>query len=407
MSPRISSSRLSAWLVVGFCFLALALVFSARAALGLVMPVWVSELGWTKSFISGAGAAALIVMACVAPVAGRLADRHGPRTVLALGLIAAGLGAITIAVGSSQLVFVIGFSLVSALGFGAVGSHVVSTGVARLFEENRGLAIGIATSGATAGQFVIVPLIAYMLTAASWRWSFLALALACLLLTPLLWKMLDRPAEGNVASKVRARPTDLRAEVVDLVRQPVFHALFWSFLLCGYTTTGIIETHLIPYSAFCGFPPLPSATAYGVLSAVNFGGMILAGWLADRVHRPTLLAAIYVLRGLTFIILMNVAASYETLLLFAVAFGVVDYSTVPITASLVASHLGIERMGLAMGLISAGHAIGGSLGAFLGGYLFDLTASYGLVWWSGIWLAMAAAVLVLPLGERGREAKPA
>jgi MFS family permease len=97
---------------------------------------------------------------------------------------------------------------------------------------------------------------------------------------------------------------------------------------------------------------------------------------------------------------MNVGANYETLLVFAVAFGVVDYSTVPITSSLVASHLGIERMGLAAGLISAGHAVGGSFGAFLGGYLFDATASYNLVWWSGLWLAVVAAGLVLSLGER-------
>ena len=407
MLHRGTSSRFSAWLVVAFCFLALALVFSARAALGLVMPVWVRELGWTKSFISGAGAAALIVMACVAPVAGRLVDRNGPRSVLAIGLVAVGLGAVIVGFSSSQPSFVVGFSLVSAIGFGAVGAHVVSTGVARLFDESRGLAIGIATSGATAGQFLIVPLIAYLLAAASWRWSFLALALGCLLLVPLLWRLLDRPAKAGESANAQARPTDIRTEVEDLVRQPVFHGLFWSFLLCGYTTTGIIETHLIPYSVFCGFPPLPSATAYGVLSAVNFGGMIGSGWLADRVHRPTLLGAIYFLRGLTFMILMNVGASYETLLAFAVAFGVVDYSTVPITASLVASHLGLERMGLAMGLISAGHAVGGSLGALLGGYLFDAMASYGLVWWSGVWLAVVAGVLVLPLGERAREPKTA
>jgi MFS family permease len=397
MSTR-EPHRRSAWIVVGFCFLALALVFSARAALGLVMPIWVRELGWTKCFISGAGAAALIVMACVAPVAGRFVDRHGPRSVLALGLAAVGLGAVIIALASSQPIFILGFSLVSAIGFGSIGSHVVSTAVARLFQQNPGLAIGIATSGATAGQFVIVPIIAYMLTALSWRWSFVALALGCLLLVPPLWRLLDRPAAGT--SNDQPRPADIRAEVGDLVRQPIFHALFWSFFLCGYTTTGIIETHLIPYSAYCGFPPLPSATAYELLFAVNLGGMILAGWLADRAHRPTLLAAIYAVRGMTFLILMDVGESYETLVVFAVAFGIVDYSTVPITASLVASHLGIERMGLAMGLISAGHAVGGSLGAFLGGYLVDLTASYDLVWWSGVWLAVVAAVLVLPLGER-------
>jgi predicted MFS family arabinose efflux permease len=144
-----------------------------------------------------------------------------------------------------------------------------------------------------------------------------------------------------------------------------------------------------------------------VLSAVNFAGMILAGWLADRMHRPTLLGGIYMVRGLTFLILMNVGASYETLLTFALAFGVVDYATVPVTASLAASHLGIERMGLAMGLISAGHAVGGALGAFLGGYVFDLTGSYSLVWWSGVWLAVLAGILVLPLGERGLQARMA
>jgi hypothetical protein len=105
-------------------------------------------------------------------------------------------------------------------------------------------------------------------------------------------------------------------------------------------------------------------------------------------------------RGVTFLILMNVGASYEVLLAFAVMFGVVDYATVPVTASLVASHLGLERMGLTMGLISAGHSVGGALGAFVGGYVFDSTATYTLVWWSGVWLAILAGLMILPLGDR-------
>jgi len=111
----------------------------------------------------------MIVMACVAPVAGRLVDTNGRRSVLAIGLVAVGLGAVIVGFSSSQPRFVVGLSLVSAIAFGAVGAHVVSTGVARLFDESRGLAIGIATSGATAGQFLIVSLIAYLLAPASWR----------------------------------------------------------------------------------------------------------------------------------------------------------------------------------------------------------------------------------------------
>ena len=403
MSTARTSSSLTPWIVAAICFLALSVAFSPRATLGLAMPIWVRELGWTKSFVSGAGASALIVMACVAPFAGRLVDRVGPGLTLVAGLSATGLGALIVAAASSQAIFVLGYSLVSAIGFGIVATHVVSTGVARLFKKNRGLALGIATSGATAGQFVIVPLVAYVLTQASWRWSYLGLAMACLLLIPLLWRLLGSAADQRQATVENAKASDWRTDVGYFMRHPVFHGLFWSFLLCGYTTTGIIETHLIPYSAFCGFPPLPSATAYGLLSAVNLGGMILAGWLTDRVHRPTLLASIYALRGLTFLILMNVGASYETLVLFAIAFGIVDYSTIPVTASLAATHLGFERMGLAMGMISTGHSIGGALGAFFGGYLFDVTASYTLVWWSGVWLALLAAVLVLPIaGGRGQ-----
>ncbi|MCP4206758.1 MAG: MFS transporter, partial [Shimia sp.] len=95
-----------------------------------------------------------------------------------------------------------------------------------------------------------------------------------------------------------------------------------------------------------------------------------AGWLTDRMNRPLLLGMIYLLRGLTFVLLINIGADYATLIVFAVLFGAVDYSTVPVTASLVASHIGLRVMGLTMGLISAGHSVGAALGAFLGGYLF-------------------------------------
>lgn len=401
MAGRIETMG-RAWVVVGLCFLALALAFSARAALGLIMPVWSSELGWSRSFISGTGSAALIAMATIAPFAGRLADRHGPIPVLAIGLGALTIGCALVAINSSQVLFAVGFGGLSAIGFGIVATHIVSAGVARMFEANRGLAIGIATSGATAGQFVIVPLIAWVMSTSSWRWSYAALALASLILIPFLlaWMSRGRATRDGAARENEKEKPGLGRDVAYLVRRPAFHALFWSFLFCGYTTTGIIETHLIPFAAFCGFPPLPSATAYGVLSAVNMVGMIAAGWLADRVNRPMLLGGIYLLRGLAFIVLMNVGTSFETLLAFAVMFGAVDYATVPVTAGLVASRLGLDRMGLAMGLISTGHSVGGALGAFVGGYVFDNTATYALVWWSGVCLAVTAGLIVLPLADR-------
>lgn len=386
------------WTVVIFGFLALSLAFSSRAALGLIMPVWQAEFGWTSSYISGVGATALVIMAMVAPFAGRLVDRRGSQFTLNLGMGLLGVGCALVAVMNGRLMFVIGFAGFSAVGFGIVATHVVATAVTRGFSVNQGLATGIATSGATGGQFLIVPLIAALLAFASWRWSFGALSLASLALIPCIRTSMRADAAPQDGIGRQAVASTLRQDLALIVRTPAFHLLFWSFLICGFTTTGVIETHLLPFASFCGFPPIPSATAYGLLSLVNLFGMIAAGWLTDRVNRPMLLAAIYMLRALTFIFLGSLpGTSIEMLFLFAILFGAVDYSTVPVTAGLVASHVGIRMMGLAMGLISAGHAIGGAMGAFAGGYLFTATRTYDIVWTASIWLALAAGILALLL----------
>ncbi len=399
-------SALLPWLVVGSAFLALAISFSARASIGLVMPVWDRELGWSRGFVSGTVAATLIVMAAMAPIAGRLADRHGVRPLLAGGLALGGIGSLVIALTDSRLVFAIAFIGVSGTGFSVVATHVVSTAIARLFDRRRGLALGIATSGSTGGQFLVMPLVAFILAAMDWRWSFLALGTLSLLLAPLLWFML-RPRDAAVSKKEAAMQASFAGDFGHIVRKPAFHILFWSFLLCGFTTTGIIETHFLPYAQFCGFGPVPSATAYGLLSAVNMAGMIGAGWLADRVNRVFLLGSIYILRGFTYILLLEIGGDIETLLLFAALFGAVDYATVPPTASLVASHLGLRVMGLAMGLISAGHSIGGAMGAYFGGYVFDRWRQFDWMWISAIFLAILAGLMVFAMKDKAKEPAPA
>lgn len=382
-------------LIIGLSFVALALTFSARAALGLVMPVLEQELGWTRTFTSGAAAVALLVMAIIAPFGGRLVDKQGARAILLVGLGALATGCFLVGVTANPIAFLLAFSGIAAVGFGLVATHVVSTAVEQEVTHHTGLATGIATSGSTGGQFVFVPLLALLISTYDWRMAFVALGIGTLVIMGCVYRWFpshNQKASSQIASE--DPHTSIWQDLGRILKLPAFQILFWSYFICGYTTSGVIETHFLPYAAFCGFGPVPSATAYGLLSAINLVGMILAGWLTDKMSRPLLLGMIYLIRGLTFIILINVGTSFETLIFFSILFGLVDYSTVPVTASLVATHIGKGVMGLAFGLISAGHQVGAALGAYFGGLLYDLYLQYDWVWWSSVWLAMFAGILV-------------
>ena len=390
-----------AWLIVLICFLVLACSFAARAILGLTMPSLELEFGWSRTTLSSGISMALIVMAVVAPVVGALLDRYGPRIILITGLAAIGLGLIGTTFMTEPWHFFILFGLLAGLGFGTAANHVVGTVVSRRFERNRGVAVGTATSGSTGGQLIVMPVLAFLLATVDWRWSFFALAAACFALIPLVWTMTKPETTADAAAAAAAPAVSVGARlragaerfvhgVGDLAVNRTFVLLAAGFFICGVTTTGVIETHLLPYAAACGFPPLEGATAYGLLSAFNVGGMVLAGWLSDKMNRPLLLGAIYILRGFTFIILMNIVDDVPLLFIFAVMFGLVDYSTLVVTANLVATHIGLKRMGLAMGLLSSSHSIGGAVGAFAGGLLFDLFAKYDWVWMASILLAILA-----------------
>ena len=407
MNSTSENQRLNrAIVVVALGFLALALSFSARAVLGLAMPIWETELSWSRGYVSNVAAVALLIMATVAPISGFILDRKGLRFTLLLGLVAVFISCVVISIAESAWVLLIGFGIIGGVGFGIIATHVVASAVARVYPQKVGFAAGIATSGSTAGQFLIVPLIAFIFASFSWRWGFVGIAVGVACLIPFVWWVpSDKPAKLSDKTSVANGGTNLKSTIKTLFSTPVFHLLFWSYVICGYTTTGVIETHLMPYASFCGFKPIPSATAYGLLSAVNLLGMIGIGWLTDKMNRPLLLGCIYIVRGLTFWMLLNVGTSYETLLLFAVIFGVVDYSTVPVTASLVASHIGLKVMGVTMGLLSAGHSIGAAIAASLGGYFFDKNATYDLIWMSSIALAIIAGTLVFLIKDNPGQEK--
>jgi MFS family permease len=380
--------------------MAVAISATARALLSLAMPLWETEQGWSRSLISSAGALALLVMALTAPVAGNFIDRFGPRKLLTAGFVILGLGLLLTTVSVAPWQLLVSFGLVSGVGFGVVAVNAFFAAIAPYFVEQRGFAMAVVDSGSTVGPLILVPVAALLLTGFGWRFEFVTMAVACIAMAPLAWYLLP-VTSGKKQDGGDRSDENLSRRLIELIRSPVFNLLFWGFFLCGFTSSGVIETHFLPYAQICGFNAVTAAGAYGFLSGINLVGILAAGWLSDRVNRPLLLAAIYVIRSLSFILLIQVGNDVPSLYLFAALFGLFDYATAPVVASLVASHLGVRVMGLSMGLIGAGHSLGAAIGAFAGGVLFDTFSSYRGLWLMSIAMAVLAALIsvFIPKGE--------
>jgi MFS family permease len=401
MVLRIVKSNPYGWMVVGLCFTALCLIYAARSSLGLMMPFWEMDPGWSRPFASAGGALVLVLMACCSPFAGNLLDRLGPRLVLVAGLACVAIGVLLTAQAEAEWEFILFYSLLIGIGSGAVAMPLVSTAVALHFEVNRGLATGIGFSGATGGQMFALPVLGVLVTTVGWRATYVALGLAIAALAVVSWRLVgSRPHTARAAGPTPvAVPDSLGDRLRLLSRSATFWLLLGGFSICGFTTAGVIEVHLLPYAAVCGFAPLEGATAYGVHGGFNLLGILVFGVLADRVHRPRLLAAVYSVRAILFVLLMQVSGSLPLLFLFAALFGFFSFATTPLIASLVASQIGVRIMGLTMGLIFAAHWAGAAVGAYFGGVIYEWSARYDWVWIVSVMLALAAALLSILVPE--------
>ncbi|MDX1484715.1 MAG: MFS transporter, partial [Alphaproteobacteria bacterium] len=176
------------WLVVFVMFLVLSMVSVTRASIGLAMPTLEQTMGWSRSFLSSVVAAALICMALVSPFVGNLLDRVGPRKILLGGLLTTAGALILMSQSNHSWQFFIAYTFFGGIGFGIVSKNVAGATIARHFDQNRGFAVGVANAGSTAGHIALLPVMAVILTAASWRWGYLFLAAICFVLLPVVWK---------------------------------------------------------------------------------------------------------------------------------------------------------------------------------------------------------------------------
>jgi sugar phosphate permease len=413
-----------AWIVLGTTTFVLLTAGGVRATIGVFIKPLQAEFGWSRTSLSFAVAVSIALYGLTGPVVGRLADRWGPRWVLAIGVALVGVGTMLGAAVTQFWHFFVAVGLIAAIGSSAAASPVAATVATRWFERHRGLVLGINGAGMAAGQLVMLPLAIALVATLGWRGTFFALGAGLLVIVVPLTGALIRNEPGErgllaygAASPAAATPSTPRQAERTSVREAArtwpFLLLCGSFWVCGYSTFGVILAHFIPHATDHGFLPHQAAEALGIMGAMNIVGTIASGWLCDRWGPKVPLALYYLLRGASLFVLPMVT-TVPGLFAFAALFGLNFISTVPATTTLTARIYGRYSVGELSGWIFAAHQLGGAIGSVVSGWLFDRTGDYTLAFYTaGAWAVLATVMVLLirdePLarGTRPAAAVPA
>ena len=405
MRERDEAEPPYAWVIVAALFLAQAVAMGTRGTIGLLVKPWEAEFGWDRAAVSLTASVGFVVYGLAQALSGRYADRTGPRVIFAASLILLGVG--TAAVGSIVSLWqaYLVFGVLVMVGVGGASSPTSAVAVARWFTRRRGLALGLVSGGSAAGQLVLLPAMAALAQRLGWRMAFFLLGGAILLVAlPVVLVLLrDDPAghgEPRAAGAAGGRPLPLAV----VAGRPSFWYLALSFFVCGVTTGGLIDTHLIPHAQDHHVSAVMAATAFGVLSLVNMVFTMLSGAASDRLGYRWLLGWIYAGRALTLVFLIF-ARDPVSLFVFAVAFGVVDFSTVAPTTALATVLFGRRSAGTVFGLVSLSHQIGSAVGSYAGGVIHDLTGSYTAFFAAAAVLSGAAAAMAWAIEEAPASAR--
>jgi MFS family permease len=387
-----------------------------RAVFGVFIKPIEAEFGWSRAQLSGAAALSLFVLGAVGPMVGWLADVWGPRRVMLLATAILGAGTVLSSFVGHLWQFYISAGLLMAMGAGGLGMATSSTVAARWFVARRGLILGILGGAMSAGQMLIVPMAMVIIRLYGWRASFLWLGVGVLVLAlPLILAFVrDDPADkglkpygaGTAAGAAFGGVKDeRRVPVSEAMGVPAFWLLALTFFVCGYTSNGLVLTHLVPHAAEHGFSEMHAAQALGLMGAMNIVGTVASGWICDRFGRKGPLAFYYGVRGLSLIFLLYVW-NVPSLHVFAAIFGLNYISTVPPTATLTANIFGRLSVGALSGWIFFSHQVGSAIGAWAGGAIFDATGSYSWAFLSAAVLAFIASGLSLLIKEVPISARP-
>lgn len=358
------------------------------------------EFAWNRETISGAISLNLLLFGFAGPFLGRLMDLYGAKKVSVITLILSILGAGGSVFMQESWQMYLFWGLLIGAGSGGTSMIMGSALINRWFHKHRGLALGILGAAFSSGQLVFTPVLMHINVHEGWRAATLLIAVALgLVALPLVLKFLrDDPESkgllpygGNGVHGTILKPDS------NPMRSAMSSLQFWllasSFGICGLTTSGLFQTHLIPHGIEHGFTEMTMAMSLGVMGAADVFGTILSGWLCDRYGKRWPLAFYYVVRGATLILLPSIDTTGQ-LMLFSIIYGMNWLSTIPATSALTADLFGKQNVGVVFGWICFAHQIGAAIAAYSAGYVHSLLGGYNMAFVaSGLFAFIATGIV--------------
>ena len=400
MSGRVAGRVSPEWVVFAGCAIAL-IGFGPRASAGLFQLPITGQFGWGRDTFGLAIAIQNLLWGLGSPFAGAFADRYGMTRVLCVGAVLYAAGLVVMAYATTPFMLHLGAGVLIGFGLSAASFGLILGAFGKLLPEAwRPLAFGAGTAAGSFGQFFYPPIGTALIAAFGWQEALLVFAASVLLILPLSVALSTRNSGAASASGPAALPSQsIPQALAEAFRHRSYVLLTLGFFTCGFQLA-FITVHLPAYLKDSGLSASVGGWTLAVIGLANAFGSLGSGWLMTRMPKRHLLAWIYLGRAIVIAAFVLTPISPLTCLLFGLSIGVFWLSTVPPTSGLVMLMFGTRYMAMLYGFVFFSHQVGGFLGVWLGGVLYEAYGSYDLVWWLSVALGVASAVINLPIREQ-------
>lgn len=367
-----------------------------RHGFGLWLQPITQAQGWDRGTFAFALAIQNLAWGFFGIFAGMVADRFGAFRVLVLGSVLYGLGLAGMALSTSPLLFALTTGvLIGAAQAGTTYAVVYGVIGRQVDPAKRSWAMGVAAAAGSFGQFLMVPVEGFLIQNAGWQQALLTLAVFVLLISPLAFGLREPGFAGGAAPR---REQTIGQALREAFRYPSFQLLMAGYFVCGFQVV-FIGVHMPSYLRDKGLSPQVASYALALIGLFNVFGTYIAGTLGQRLAKRKILAFIYLGRAVAISLFLWAPLSPASVYLFSAVMGFLWLSTVPPTNATIAQIFGVAHLSMLGGFVFLSHQIGSFMGVWLGGFLYDRTGSYDVVWYLAIALGIFAAIVNLPVRE--------